>query len=73
MAAKVLTHMHGLHSSETADICKDIEDLKCGQLVNGEAIQSLSDSICHLSSTLSQFRDFINAGKETVPDELTVT
>ena len=64
---------HGLHSSETADICKDIEDLKCGQSVNGEAIQSLSDSICHLSSTLSQFRDFINAGKETVPDELTVT
>ena len=33
----------------------------------------MSDSICHLSSTLSQFRDFINAGKETVPDELTVT
>ena len=64
---------HGLHSSETADICKDIEDLKCGQSVNGEAIQSLFDSICHLSSTLSQFRDFINAGKETVADELTVT
>ena len=64
---------HGLHSSKTADICKDIEDLKCGQSVNGEAIQSLSDSICHLSSILSQFQDFINAGKETVLDELTVT
>ena len=31
-----------------------IEDLKVGQLINGEAIQALSQSIIHISAVLSQ-------------------
>ena len=59
---------HGLQPSKTTDIYNDIEDLKYSQLANGEAIPSLSDSICHFSSVLSQVQDFINARKETVLD-----
>ena len=38
----------GLPSNKSADIYHDIEDLKCGQSANGEAIRSLSDSIFHI-------------------------
>ena len=34
----------GLPSNKSVDIYHDIEDLKCGQSANGEAIQSLFDS-----------------------------
>ena len=63
----------GLPLNKSADIYHDIEDLKCGQSANGEAIQSLSDSICHISSVLSQLQDFMNTRKKAVFDESTVT
>ena len=63
----------GLPSNKSADIYHDIEDLKCGQLTNSEAIQSLSDSVLHISSVLSQFQDFMNIGKKAAFDESTET
>ena len=62
-----------LPSNKSADIYHDIEDLKCGLSANGEVIQSLSDSICHISSVLSQLQDFMNTRKKVVFDESTVT
>ena len=62
-----------LPSNKPADIYHDIEDLKCGLSANGEAIQSLSDSICHISSVLSQLQDFMNTRKKAVLDESTVS
>ena len=63
----------GLPSNISVDIYHDIEDLKCGQLTNSEAIQSLSDSVLHISSVMSQFQDFMNIGKKAVFDESTET
>ena len=63
----------GFPSNKSADIYHDIEDLKCNHLANGEAIRSLSVSIFHISSLLSQFQDFMSIGKKTVFDESTVT
>ena len=63
----------GLPSNKSVDIYHDIEDLKCGQLTNSEAIQSLSDSVLHISSVLSQFQDFMNIGKKAAFDESTET
>ena len=62
-----------LPSNKSADIYHDIEDLKCGLSANGEAIQSLSDSVCHISSVLSQLQDFVNTRKKAVFGESTVT
>lgn len=45
-----------VHSSDSSDISAVIEDLKAGQLVNGEAIQALSQSIMHINAVLSQVR-----------------
>ena len=42
-------------------------------LTNSEAIQSLSDSVLHISSVLSQFQDFMNIGKKAAFDESTET
>ena len=50
------TNSHGLHSSMSADIYNDIKNFKCSQLDNGEAIQTLSDSICPLSSFYPNFK-----------------
>ena len=41
-----------VHSSDSSDISAIIEDLKAGQLVNGEAIQALSQSIIHINAVL---------------------
>ena len=43
-----------VHSSDSPDISAVIEDLRVGQLVNGEAIQALSQSIIHINAVLSQ-------------------
>ena len=43
-----------VHSSDSSDISAVIEDLKAGQLVNGEAIQALSQSIIHINAVLKQ-------------------
>ena len=41
------------HLDKLSDISADIENLKLGQLVNGEAIQTLSDSVSHVTSVIS--------------------
>ena len=43
-----------VHSSDSSDISAVIEDLKAGQLVNGEAIQALSQSIININAVLKQ-------------------
>ena len=43
-----------VHSSDSSDISAVIEDLKAAQLVNGEAIQALSQSIIHINAVLKQ-------------------
>ena len=63
----------GLPSNKSVDIYHDIGDLKCGQLTNSEAIQSLPDSVLHTSSVLSQFQDFMNTKKKAAFDESTET
>ena len=60
-------------SNKSVDIYHDIEDLKCDQLTNSEAIQSLSDSVLHMSSVLSHIQDFMNIGKKATFDESTET
>ena len=42
-------------------------------MINSKAIQSLSDSVLHISSVLSQFQDFMNIGKKAAFDESTKT
>ena len=39
-----------VHSSDSSDISAVIEDLKAGQLVNGEAFQALSQSIIYINA-----------------------
>ena len=63
----------GLPSNKSVDIYHDIEYLKCGQLTNSEAIQSLSDSVLHMSSVLLHIQDFMNVGKKAAFDESTET
>ena len=43
-----------VHSSDSSDISAVIEDLKAGQLVNGEAIRALSQSIINIDADLKQ-------------------
>ena len=50
--------------SKSSDVRADIESLKLGQQVNGEAIQTLSDSIFHTTSVISQLQDFVEKNKE---------
>ena len=60
-------------SNKSVDIYHDIEDLKFDQLTNSEAIQSLSDSVLHMSSVLLYIQDFMNIGKKVAFDESTET
>ena len=55
-------------SSKSSDVCADIESLKLGQQVNGEAIQTLSDSIFHMTSVISQLQDFVEKNKKDLGD-----
>lgn len=54
-----------VHVSDAASSCKsndfsvDMESLKSGQSVNGDAIRSLSENIVYLTSIMSQFQDYI--------------
>ena len=43
-----------VHSSDSSGFSAVIEDLKAGQLVNGEAIQAISQSIVHINAVLSK-------------------
>lgn len=57
------------HSSVSADIQDDIENLKLGQSINGEAIKTLSDSICQLTTTVSYLQNCIKQNKKS-PDDI---
>ena len=41
----------------------DIENIKQNQLVNVEAIRSLSDSVLHITSVISKFQDYMGKNK----------
>ena len=47
-------------SSKSVDIDMEIEDLKAGQMQNGEAIKALSDSILGILPVISDFQAFID-------------
>ena len=55
-------------SSKSSDISADIESLKLGQQVNGEAIQTLSDSILYMTSVISQLQVFLEKYKKDLGD-----
>ena len=55
----VVVHNTGSVHSKLSDLYSDIEHIKQDQLVNGEAIRSLSESILHITSAISEFRDYI--------------
>ena len=60
----VAVHNTGsVHSSKLSDLYSDIEHIKQDQLANGEAIRSLSESILHITSAISEFRDYIGNNK----------
>ena len=52
------------YSTDLPDNLADVEELKQGQLVNTEAIRSLSDSIIHLTADMRNFQDFIANNRE---------
>ena len=45
---------------------KDIDDLKTGQLVNGEVIQSLAKSVSHIVSVIARVGRFVNTWGQIV-------
>ena len=47
-------------SSKSVDIDMEIEDLKAGQMQNGEAIKALSDSILGILPVISDFQAFMD-------------
>ena len=47
-------------SSKSVDIDMEIEDLKAGQMQNGEAIKALSDSILGILPVISEFQGFMD-------------
>ena len=53
----VVHNTGGVHSSELSDLYSDMEHIKQDQLANGEVIRSLSESILHITSAISEFRD----------------
>ena len=56
------------HSSVSTDTRDDIESLKLGQSINCEAIKTLSDSICHLTTTISHLQNYIKPNKKLSDD-----
>ena len=47
-------------TSKSVDIDMEIEDLKAGQMQNGEAIKALSDSILDILPVISEFQGFMD-------------
>jgi hypothetical protein len=47
----------GGHSCNSLNIPAEIQDLKSGQLVNGEAIKALLESVSYISGVISRLRD----------------
>ena len=65
----VVVHNTGsVHSSKLSDLYSDIEHIKQDQLANGEAIRSLSESILHINSAISEFRDYIGNNKTSLSE-----
>ena len=52
-----------IHSSKSSGLYMDIENIKQNQLVNVEAIRSLSDSVLHITSVISKFQDYMGKNK----------
>lgn len=57
-------------SSETADTLTEIGDLKHGQLLNRDAIQTLSDKLEDISTALSQVRDFMGKKNDSILEKI---
>jgi hypothetical protein len=52
-----------IHSSKSSDLYMDIENIKRDQLVNVEAIRSLSDSVLHITSVILKFQNYMGKNK----------
>ena len=67
----VVVHNTGsVHSSKLSDLYSDIEHIKQDQLANGEAIRSLSESILHITSAISEFRNYIGNNKTSLSERV---
>ncbi len=51
------------HSSKLFEFYEDIECVKLSQSMNNEVIESLSKSISHITSVMSEFQDFLDKNK----------
>ena len=64
----VVHNTGGGHSSELSDLYSDMEHIKQDQLANGEVIRTLSESILHITSAISEFRDYIGNNKTSLSE-----
>ena len=62
----VVHNTGGGHSSELSDLYSDMEHIKQDQLANGEVIWTLSESILHITSAISEFQDYIGNNKTSL-------
>ena len=58
------------YPSKTLDAAVEFENLKHGQLLNGKAIQELSDTVRHIDAVISQFQDFMEKNKTNSEEKL---